>query len=297
MRRLFYILCGVVVFATLFACGGGPDAARQQREPKKPTPSSADPVATNSPQPSPKSTPSNASPTIHKMKESVHVGYTTYSLWSARWSNRLSKNEYLDQKPNASYLFLELTVRNDDTKARMVPPFKLLDENNAEYEASSKAWAVEGSIGSLESLNPSVSKQGFVVFDVPRNHKYKLKISGGFWSTEDALIEVVVLDAAEEQRKAIAKQAEATREAEKRNAILEEQRRVAEEATKKVIEEAKWRTWASSDGKFSVEAKFGKFLDGVVTLVKQDGSAVNVPIDKLSSDDQDFIRKRKWLTK
>ncbi len=94
------------------------------------------------------------------------------------------------QKPDAKFLFVELTVRNDDKQARSIAPFKLIDENNAEYEASSKAWAVEGSIGVLTSLNPSVKKQGFIVFDVPTEHKYKLKLSGGYWSNENALVQL-----------------------------------------------------------------------------------------------------------
>ena len=49
---------------------------------------------------------------------------------------------------------------------------------------------LDGSIGILDDLNPSVSKQGFVVFDVPRNHTYRLKVSGGFWSGESALIKL-----------------------------------------------------------------------------------------------------------
>lgn len=72
----------------------------------------------------------------------------------------------------------------------MVPPFTLVDENGAEYEASSNGWVVEGSIGLLQSLNPSVSKRGFVVFDVPKNRKYRLKLSGGFWSLEDAYVQL-----------------------------------------------------------------------------------------------------------
>jgi hypothetical protein len=67
---------------------------------------------------------------------------------------------------------------------------ELVDENGAEYEASTNAWAVEGSIGIIESLNPSVSKQGFVVFDVPKGHKYRMKLSGGFWSAEDAYVQL-----------------------------------------------------------------------------------------------------------
>jgi len=89
------------------------------------------------------------------------------------------------------FLFVEVSVRNDDTKPRMIPPFRMVDENGAEHETSSKAWAVEGSIGVLDSLNPGVEKRGNIVFDVPQGHQYKLKVSGGYWSPEDALIEIV----------------------------------------------------------------------------------------------------------
>jgi len=132
----------------------------------------------------------SAKPTIAEEGETVGVGYTSYAVWRSWWSNQLSDNQYLNEPPNASYLFVELTVRNNDTKARMVPPFKLVDENGAEYEASSNGWAVEGSIGVLESLNPSVSKQGFVVFDVPRGRDYRLEISGGYWSSDEAFIKL-----------------------------------------------------------------------------------------------------------
>ncbi len=76
-------------------------------------------------------------------------------------------------------------------KARAITPFNLIDENGAEYETSSKAWSVDNSIGALDSLNPSVQKQGIIVFDVPVNHTYKLKVSGGYWSAEDALISLL----------------------------------------------------------------------------------------------------------
>jgi hypothetical protein len=70
----------------------------------------------------------------------------------------------------------------------MIPPLKLVDENNAEYEASSKGWAVKESIGIITTLNPGVQKKGTAVFDVPKGHVYKLKISGGYFSAEDTLI-------------------------------------------------------------------------------------------------------------
>lgn len=76
---------------------------------------------------------------VFKMEETVHVGYMTYAVWRAWSSNSLREdNKYLDDLPNASYLFIELTVRNNDKEARKIPPFKLIDENNAEYQVSSR---------------------------------------------------------------------------------------------------------------------------------------------------------------
>jgi hypothetical protein len=126
-----------------------------------------------------------------KIGDTVNIGYTSYAVWRAQWSDRLSNNVFLDEKPDASFLIVDLTVRNDDKKARTIPSFKLIDENGAEYQTSNQAWRVEDSIGVFDSLNPGVSKQGKVVFDVPQGHQYQLKVSGGYWSSEATLIEIV----------------------------------------------------------------------------------------------------------
>lgn len=123
--------------------------------------------------------------------EGFHVGCTSYIVWQSWWSCQLSENRFLNQRPNATYLFVELTVRNDDKTARMIPPFTLIDDGGAEHRTSSGGWAVEGSISALDTLNPFVTKQGFIVFDVPRNQNYHLKVSGGFWSGRSAYIQLV----------------------------------------------------------------------------------------------------------
>jgi hypothetical protein len=128
----------------------------------------------------------------YKLQETAHVGYTSYAVWKAFYRNQLSDNQYLNEPPDAAYLFVDLTVRNDDTKARSIAPFKLVDENGAVYETSSKAWSVDGSIGILDSLNPSVEKRGYIVFDVPQGKHYKLEISGGYWSSDKALVDLGV---------------------------------------------------------------------------------------------------------
>src|SRR5262249_43234338 len=125
---------------------------------------------------------------IHVTGESVHVGYATFALWRSWWSNRLSSNPLLDRRANARFLFVRLTVRNDDTKTHTFHPSKLVDELGSEYECAPEAWLVEGTFGLLETLNPGVSKEGILVFDVPPDRAYALRVEGGFESS--ALIAV-----------------------------------------------------------------------------------------------------------
>jgi len=127
---------------------------------------------------------------VYKTGENVNVGYMQYEVYDAWYTNRLSTNQFLDQPPDATYLFVDLGVANVDKEERTVPQFKLIDENKAEYGTSDKAWAAEGSIGLLQNLNPSVAKRAYVIFDVPIGRNYKLKVSGGYWSSDDALIEL-----------------------------------------------------------------------------------------------------------
>ncbi len=160
-----------------------------------PTTSSAPQVSApqvSAPKPSKQDEPAkqNVVSIVYKERDTVNIGYTSYAVWRSWWSTKLSDNQYMNETPNAGFLFIELTVRNNDKKARTIPPFKLIDENGAEYDSSNKAWRVKDSIGVVEELNPSVEKKGVVVFDVPQNHRYKLKVSGGFWSKDNALIEL-----------------------------------------------------------------------------------------------------------
>jgi len=122
--------------------------------------------------------------------DTVAVGYTSYAVWKAWWSDRLTGNEFMNEPPNAAYLFVDLTVRNNDKKARTIPPFKLVDSRGAEYDTSANAWQVDNAFSILEDLNPDVSKQGVIVFDVPKKPGYKLKVDGGFWSSKSALIDL-----------------------------------------------------------------------------------------------------------
>ncbi len=60
------------------------------------------------------------------------------------------------------------------------------------------------------------------------------------------------------------------------------------------IEAAKWRTWATADGKYKVEAKFVTFVAGSLTLEKRDGTTVDAKLDILCPEDRNFVTQRKW---
>jgi len=88
-------------------------------------------------------------------------------------------------------------------------------------------------------------------------------------------------------------------EAENReNAEVEKKReqRAAEEMAKKerkaATEAAKWHTWTDLKGR-TIEAKFTGMMAGNVKLTKRDGTVLTLPLEKLSDEDQEWIKNRK----
>lgn len=55
-----------------------------------------------------------------------------------------------------------------------------------------------------------------------------------------------------------------------------------------------WRTFTDSTGKYEVEAKFVKFEDGKVTLIRKDNDKeIELDYDRLSKDDQAYAREQR----
>jgi uncharacterized cupin superfamily protein len=52
------------------------------------------------------------------------------------------------------------------------------------------------------------------------------------------------------------------------------------------------RTWTDRTGKFTVEAEFVNFVDGKVQLAKLNGRTTTFPIERLSTEDQQWIKDR-----
>lgn len=64
------------------------------------------------------------------------------------------------------------------------------------------------------------------------------------------------------------------------------------EAVLGAINKSKFRDWTDSTGKFSVKAKFVQYVNREVTIEKEDGTQVAVPLLKLSPADQKYAMEQ-----
>jgi hypothetical protein len=62
-------------------------------------------------------------------------------------------------------------------------------------------------------------------------------------------------------------------------------------AVKQERKEAITRTWTDSEGKHTIEATFGGMIGDKVRLKKTDGSSVDISLDRLSEEDQTWVKE------
>jgi hypothetical protein len=103
-------------------------------------------------------------------------------------------------------------------------------------------------------------------------------------STISKITETIEKEKAERQKaEADKKAADADRKAATEKAKAD---RIAAE------EKAKWRTWTDSTGQYKTEAEYGGVAGGKVKLIKKDGSTVRLPLEQLSTEDQQWIKNK-----
>lgn len=67
-----------------------------------------------------------------------------------------------------------------------------------------------------------------------------------------------------------------------------------EAARLEAIQNAKWHTWTTPDGNYTVEAKYITADSEIVFLEKRDGKKIQVPRSKISDDDLEWIKRKGW---
>jgi hypothetical protein len=95
------------------------------------------------------------------------------------------------------------------------------------------------------------------------------------------------------QRENAQQQAEVKRKNDEEQRKKDEERKEEQAKQQAAAEAAKWRTWTDASGEHKIEAKFGGVIAGKVKLIKRDGSTLQIPLEKLSDEDQDWINNRR----
>jgi hypothetical protein len=143
----------------------------------------------DSPSPASSEATRDSSVPLHRIGEEFAVGYWTYRCNGARWQPFVLTTFESLERPDAEFLLVDLSIRNNDRSASTLPPAKLVDNLGREYSESNKGTFVSGSFDVLKELNPGVSSRGYLLFDAPPG-RYSLELSGGFESGEHALIDL-----------------------------------------------------------------------------------------------------------
>src|SRR5689334_6541312 len=73
----------------------------------------------------------------HRIGEGFSIGYWWYRCNGIRWQSAISSGVGSYEVPDAAFLVVDLSIRNDDRTASVLPPLKLVDAQGREYIESS----------------------------------------------------------------------------------------------------------------------------------------------------------------
>lgn len=120
--------------------------------------------------------------------ESSAVGNLAVGIGKEVKTTQSVGNQFLNQKAQGTYWVFSVGIKNGDKEARMIDTsmFQLVSSDGIKYEPDPTAsmYANEAGKFFLQSINPGIQSNGFIVFDMPSDAKdkmadFKLKVSSG----------------------------------------------------------------------------------------------------------------------
>ncbi len=114
---------------------------------------------------------------VFRLGELTTVGPVIYNVLETEWRTEIGAS--LQQKiPSNKFLLIRLTVTNSGNRDVAIPLLTLEDPDGEEYLEYSKAENMPNWLGLLRVIQPAVTLQGQIVFDVPVSD-YKLRVTDG----------------------------------------------------------------------------------------------------------------------
>ncbi len=115
---------------------------------------------------------------VHQLGDKVQVGGVLYSVLDAAWANELEAGGGLPRTPHHKFLVVQLSLSNVGNKEVTLPLLHVVKPDKTDVLELSEGQGVEGWLGILRTLNPTETKVGRVVFDVPQG-AYNLRLTDG----------------------------------------------------------------------------------------------------------------------
>lgn len=129
-------------------------------------------------------------PPIYGRNQNARLGNLTYRIGDAYWLDEIAE-PFEKRLPKACFLRIPIYVRNDGMEPTYIPDIQLVDENGALYD--SKRIYGSRTIDQFDThikLNPQLAEEGVLVFDVPEDHDYVVKIRGKRFGDEYAFVDL-----------------------------------------------------------------------------------------------------------
>lgn len=129
----------------------------------------------------------------YKIGEVAKVGEVDYLINGVEVTKKVG-SEYVNKTAQDTYLIIDISVTNNEKESLTVSSnfFKLLNGENEYSSDSVGAIYLEDNSIIFKELNPGVTLQGKLIFDVPESvaiaNETKLQVQTGIWGTEKDLI-------------------------------------------------------------------------------------------------------------
>lgn len=134
-----------------------------------------------------------AAPPTYPAGHPVSIGYFTHEVFGAEFEEHLSLDPSLDRAAKHRWLFVGVSVRNDDPTPSAIPPYDLVDEDGRRYGNSLAGIGVMASFNALFSdLGPGEERRGIALFDVPPGPEYMIELSGGLLSKQRGRVPLAI---------------------------------------------------------------------------------------------------------
>ena len=115
---------------------------------------------------------------VFQVGERVQVSGVVYTIHEAQWLTQLDAGTDTPRMAKNRFLVIHLTIGNSGSKEVTVPLLNVVDAAGAEHLEVSEGKGVSEWLGILRTLNPTESKEGRIVFDLPVA-QYNLKVTDG----------------------------------------------------------------------------------------------------------------------